>query len=222
MKFSCTQNNLRRGLRAASHVSGKQVNLPVLQNVHIKADGGGIVLSTTNLEIAIRTTVRGKIDISGEFTVPAKLLHDFVVLLSGDRVDVERVGEMLRLQCGDTTTTMNGMDAAEFPLIPSVEATHKVAIPGQSLRDALAQVVFSVSTSEARPELSGVLMKFEGNNLVLAATDSYRLSERTQTGVDTRQHLTRAHEVHRMLGLQRRTGRIPRRPDTQAVFVYGG
>lgn len=232
MKFSCTQDNLRRGLSAVSHVSGKQGNLPVLQNVHIKADGGGIVLSTTNLEIAIRTTVRGKIDAPGEFTVPAKLLHDFVNLLSGERVDVERVGDVLHICCGDTSTSMNGMDAAEFPLIPSVETTHKIAIPGQALRDGVAQVVFSVSASEARPELSGVLMKFDGERLVLAATDSYRLSERTISlvgNVESRQIILpsqTAHEVHRMLSVYKDDPDVEdtlevRLSDTQAVFAYG-
>ncbi len=232
MKFSCTQDNLRRGLSAVSHISSKQVNLPVLQNVHINADAGGVVLSTTNLEIAVRTTVRGKIDVPGEFTVPAKLLHDFVGLLSGDRVDVERVGEALHLACGDTKTSMNGIDAAEFPLIPRVETKQKISVPGQALREALSQVMFAVSTSEARPELSGVLMKFDGNDLVLAATDSYRLSERTVplgAKVEVKQIILptqTAQELHRVLSVYKDDPDVEdvlevRLSESQAVFAYG-
>ena len=90
-----------------SHISNKQVNLPVLQNVHIKADGGSIVLSTTNLELAVRVQLRGKIDTPGEFTVTAKLFHDFVALLPNERVDVELVGNSLDVSCGETSTSMN-------------------------------------------------------------------------------------------------------------------
>ena len=178
MIFSCTRDNLQKGLSVVSHVSNKQVNLPVLQNVHIKAEGGGIVLSTTNLEIAVRVAIRGKVDKPGEFTVPAKLFSDFVNLLPQERVDVELVDTSLNVSCGDTSTSINGLDAAEFPLIPSVETSAEFKIPAADLREALAQVMFAVSNSEARPELSGVLMHFNGGELVLASTDSYRLAER--------------------------------------------
>jgi len=113
MIFSCTKDNLHKGLMVVSHLPKVQVNLPVLQNVHVRADGGSIVLSTTNLERTIRVKVRGKVDVSGEFTVPAKLFSDFVNLLDGDRVDVEVVGDTLEVTCGDSTTSINGTDAAE-------------------------------------------------------------------------------------------------------------
>jgi DNA polymerase III subunit beta len=179
MNFSVTKDNLQRGLQIVSHISNKQVNLPVLQNVHIKADGGGIVLSTTNLELATRVRVRGKIDKDGEFTVPAKLCNDFVALLPNDRVDISLADTVLEVSCGETSTNMNGIDASEFPLIPSVETTASIQLPAEELKEALSQVLFSASLSEARPELSGILIRFEDEKVTLAATDSYRLSERT-------------------------------------------
>lgn len=178
MIFSCTKDNLYKGLSVVSHISNKQVNLPVLQNVHLKAEGGSIVLSTTNLEIAIRINLRGKIDRTGEYTVPAKLFSDFVNLLPNERVDVELVDSSLDVSCGDTSTSINGIDATEFPLIPAVETTSSYTVPASDFRDALSQVLFSVSNNESRPQLSGVLLKLNGDTLTLAATDSYRLSER--------------------------------------------
>ncbi|NQV11910.1 DNA polymerase III subunit beta [Candidatus Uhrbacteria bacterium] len=178
MIFSCTKDNLYKGLSVVSHISNKQVNLPVLQNVHLKAEGGSIVLSTTNLEIAIRINLRGKIDRTGEYTVPAKLFSDFVNLLPNERVDIELVDTSLDVSCGDTSTSINGIDAAEFPLIPAVDTSSSYTVPASDFREALSQVLFSVSNNEARPQLSGVLLKLKGETLTLAATDSYRLSER--------------------------------------------
>lgn len=177
MIFSVTKDNLQRALQIVSHISNKQMNLPVLQNVHIKAEGGSIILSTTNLELATRVRVRGKVDKEGEFTVPARLASDFVSLLPNDRVDVSLGGAELSVACGDTSTKMNGIDAAEFPLIPAVETSLKIELPADTFKEALSQTLFSVSTSEARPELSGVFLKFGNGKLVLAATDSYRLAE---------------------------------------------
>ncbi|OGL67028.1 DNA polymerase III subunit beta [Candidatus Uhrbacteria bacterium RIFCSPHIGHO2_01_FULL_63_20] len=180
MKLSCTRENLRQGLSITSHLTSKNVNLPVLQNVLVKADGGTIRFTTTNLEIAVSCTVRGKVESGGEFTVPSKLFFDYVSLLPNETVTVEGSGAALAVSCGGNKTRMNGLPASEFPLVPEVSATRAYRIPVESFRQALSQVLFAVATNESRPELAGVSVRFEaGTNpsLTLAATDSYRLAE---------------------------------------------
>ncbi len=232
MIFSCTKDNLQKGLNIVSHISNKQVNLPVLQNAHIKAEGGGIVLSTTNLEIAIRVNLRGKIDRPGELTVPAKLFSDYVNLLPSERVDVEMVDTLLNVSCADTSTSINGIDAAEFPLIPTVETSSSFQIPASDFREALSQVLFSVSSNEARPQLSGVLMKFNENTVTLAATDSYRLSERVvklANPVEIREVIVPSQtlqEVARMIQVLKDDPEVEdiltlKLSDNQAVFEFG-
>ncbi|MBP9748811.1 hypothetical protein KBD18_01265, partial [Patescibacteria group bacterium] len=88
MKFSCTQENLHQGLQIVSHGAIKNVNLPILSNVLVRVADKTIRLTTTNLEIAVTATVRGKVDEDGEFTVPSKLFAEYVSLLSNERVDV--------------------------------------------------------------------------------------------------------------------------------------
>src|SRR5512141_682833 len=100
MKFSCTQENLNQGLAIVSHIASKNVNLPILGNVLIKGDDKVLRFMTTNLEIAIRCVVRGKIEDQGEFTVPSKLFADYVSLLPKDRVDVTMEGNALTVACG--------------------------------------------------------------------------------------------------------------------------
>jgi DNA polymerase-3 subunit beta len=160
----------------------KAVNLPVLQNVLIKAEGGTIRFTATNLEIAISCFVRGKVEVAGEYTVPSKLFYDYVALLPNETVEVDDKNDGLHLKCGNNKTRINGLSASEFPLIPTIEASRTFHLPADAFRRALAQVLFAVATNEARPELTGVVMKFSleaGGQLVLAATDSYRLAERT-------------------------------------------
>lgn len=165
-------------MRIVFSIAGKQTNLPILQNVHIKAEGGGIILSTTNLELAMKTEIRGKVDVPGDFTVPAKLFSDYVGLLPDDRIDTELVGDSLEITCGGTTTKINGMNASEFPLIPSVATKEIIELPADEFKNGLNCVLFSVATTEVRPELSGVYLKISQNEIVMAATDSYRLAEK--------------------------------------------
>lgn len=182
MKFSCTQENLHQGLSVVSHIANKNVNLPILGNVLIRAEDSGLKFMATNLEIAVSCTVRGKVEERGEFTVPSKLFSDYVGLLPKERVDVRQEGSGLAVSCGTYQTRMTGIAASEFPLIPTIEHQQSFVIGVNDLRKAVSQVLFAVAPNESRPEISGVLFKFvpEGNgiNLILAATDSYRLAER--------------------------------------------
>lgn len=183
MKLTCTRDNLHQGLSVVSHLTSKNVNLPILQNVLVKAEGGTIKFTTTNLEIAVSCVIRGKVDEAGEVTIPSKLFYDYVSLIPNDTVVIDADRESIKVICGNHKTKMNGLIASEFPLVPQVQGNRTYKIPAEDLRMALSQVVFAVSTNESRPELTGVLMQFKAGTgegrLTLAATDSYRLAERT-------------------------------------------
>src|SRR3989338_6352491 len=181
MKLSCTRDNLYQALAITSHLTSKNVSLPVLQNVLVKTSGGTIVFTTTNLEIAIRCCVRGKVETEGEATVPSKLFFDFVSLLPNENVQMELHGEALGVACGKYKTKVNGLPASDFPLVPSVKGVWSCLVPADALRRSLSRVLFASATNESRPELTGVCFQFErtdrGSVLTLAATDSYRLAE---------------------------------------------
>jgi DNA polymerase III subunit beta len=182
MKFACTQENLIQGLNVVSHVTGKSINLPILGNILLKTDGGNLQCCATNLEIAVSTLIRGKVDIDGEYTVPAKLFLDYVALLPQGKVDLELLEDGLKVTSGGQETIIRGMSAQEFPLIPKLTKTNIVSFKALDLKQAISQVVFAVSQSESRPEISGVACIFGGsagkNLAAFAATDSYRLAEK--------------------------------------------
>jgi len=181
MKLSCTRENLFQGLSITSHLSNKNINLPILQNVLVKTEGGSIKFTSTNLEIAIHCIIRGKIEEQGEYTIPSKLFYDYVSLLPNETVTLINQEEGVDISCGSYETTIKGLPSSEFPLIPSVQAQRSYSIPVEDFKKALSRVLFSVATNESRPELTGVCAKFKKGNgesiLTLASTDSYRLSE---------------------------------------------
>ncbi|MBI2485345.1 DNA polymerase III subunit beta [Candidatus Uhrbacteria bacterium] len=239
MKFSCTKDNIFQGLASVAHLSNKNVNLPILNNVLLRTKAGGVQLTTTNLEIAVHCQARGKVEQEGEFTVPSKLFFDYVNLLPNERVDMEVVGDQLSIICADNKTKMKGMGATEFPLIPPVSEATIFEVDASEFRAALSQTLFSVASNESRPELAGVLFRFKDhlagpNTLVLATTDSYRLSERVLVmdevpGVEPTEVIVPARtlqEVGRILGLFRDDVEGPARlkialGEAQIVFRYG-
>lgn len=178
MKISCTQENLNQTINIVGHIASKNSNLPILSNILIKAENKNLTFSATNLEIGITAVMRGKVELDGEFSVDAKLLSSYIALLPKERIDLELDGEELKIQCQKQKTKIKGQGAADFPLIPKIEKQNPYILSAKELKDAIYSVSFSVSNSDIRPELSGVFLSFNGEDLILAATDSYRLAEK--------------------------------------------
>lgn len=177
MKFSSTQENLNTGLNIVGRFSSRTGTLPILNNVLIHCQAEGAYLSATNLEMGVKCLVRGKTEEEGDFTIPSRLFSECVGLLS-DKVEIELKEQSLEIISGSTSTKIKGVPASEFPLFPKIENGEKYICQKNALVQAINQVVFSVAENETRPELSGVFFKTnENKQLILAATDSYRLSE---------------------------------------------
>lgn len=182
MKFSCTRDNLHRALTITGHLTTKNVNLPILQNILIEAKAGGIKFTSTNLEIGINYSVRGKVEQEGSSTIPSKLFFDYVSLLPMETVSLEEAAGVFHVSCGNNTTKINGIDAADFPVVPTISNEEGFLFPIEAFREALSHVLFCVASNDSRPELTGVCVNLEpseqGVQITLASTDSYRLSER--------------------------------------------
>ena len=178
MKLSVMQENLARGLQVVSRAVSSRSTLPVLANVLLRTEDAGLKLTATNLEIGITAWVPGKIDAEGSLTVPARLFNDVVAgLPSGERVDLERTARTtLRIRAGRYQTQLRGIDADEFPVIPSPGERPTTRVSQKELRAALSEVVFAAATDEARPILTGVLTRLSGDRLTLAAADNYRIA----------------------------------------------
>jgi DNA polymerase-3 subunit beta len=186
VKLSVMQENLARGLSVVSRAVSTRSTLPVLANVLLRTEDAGLKLTATNLEIGITYWVPGRIETDGAVTVPARLLNDLVGSLPGsERVDLEVKGaDTLHLRCGPFATHVKGIDAEEFPAIQTAGERPTTRINQGLLRRALEETVFAAASDEARPILTGVLARFEGDRLTLAAADNYRIAVKTISTLD--------------------------------------
>lgn len=178
MKIVCTQENLNKGLNLVSHIANKNSNLPILNNVLIKANKEGLTLITTDLEIGIKVFVRSKVVEEGDFTIEAKLLNNYVSLLPKENIDLSLVDGSLEIKSQNQETSIKGLDADDFPLIPEIEKNNEVLIPAADLKKALSQVLFAASLDSSRIEINAINFNFYKDTLTLVATDSYRLAEK--------------------------------------------
>ncbi len=181
MNVSVMQENLARGLGVVSRAVSSRATLPVLANVLLKTEESGLKLTATNLEIGINCWVPGKVEESGEITVPARLLTDLVASLPNQRIDLQLSAKdrTLKVTCGGSRSSIKGIDADEFPVVAAIGEAPATSVDGRALRDALQQVVFAAASDESRPILTGVLTKLSGTAMTLAAADNYRIAVRS-------------------------------------------
>ena len=179
------QENLARGLSVVSRAVSNR-SLPVLTNVLLKTEDAGLKLTATNLEIGITYWVPGKIESDGATSVPARLLTDLVNSLpGGEPIDLELgEGETLHIRSGRFESNIKGISADDFPTVQTAGERPVTRIPQNVLRHALEETAFAAASDEARPILTGVLARFEGDQLTLAAADNYRIAVKTITILD--------------------------------------
>jgi DNA polymerase-3 subunit beta len=182
MKLTCTQENLNKALSIVGKITNKNTALPILDNILIKTDKGGLRLSSTNLELGIDHWIGGKVEEEGEITVPSKLFSNFVSNLPNGNVEMKLRDEVLSIKCNGYRTNIKGLSAKEYPLIPKMETDPVFKVENADFKKAILQVLPAVSNSESRVELTGIflnLSQLNKNKLVLVSTDSYRLAEKT-------------------------------------------
>jgi DNA polymerase-3 subunit beta len=185
VKLSVMQENLARGLSVVSRAVSNR-SLPVLTNVLLKTEDGGLKLTATNLEIGITYWVPGKIETDGATSVPARLLTDLVNSLPGGEPIVLELGdgETLHIKAGRFESNIKGIPADDFPTVQTAGERPITRVPQKVLRQALEETAFAAASDEARPILTGVLARFEGDQLTLAAADNYRIAVKTITVLD--------------------------------------
>lgn len=181
MRVTCLQENLAKGLAIVGRAVATRSTLPVLGNILIQTDQSRLKLAATNLEIGINCWIGAKVEEDGATTVPARILMDFVNSLPPEKIEMELTTrtQTLNLKCFRYDANIKGIDATEFPLIPTAEPDGDVSIEPELLRQMISQVTIGAATDETRPVLTGVLVKLEDNQLTMAAADGFRLAVRT-------------------------------------------
>jgi DNA polymerase-3 subunit beta len=178
MKLQVTQENLNRALGTVARVANSRNALPILSNVLIKTSNNRLSLAATNLDIAITHYIGAKVSEEGSITVPARLMQDFISSLPGGVIELDLDESKLHITTEQYKSTVNGIVADDFPVMPSISGGSTWTINGAIFKKGLQQVVLAASSDESRPVLTGVLLHTLEGKLYLAATDSYRLAEK--------------------------------------------
>ena len=182
--LKATQEKLLSVLQSVSGIVERRHTLPILANVLIRKSGHALQLTTSDLEIQIRTTADLNGD-AGDFTttVGARKVIDILRTMPSDQtVSLESSQAKLILKGGKSKFTLQTLPAEDFPLVQ--EAANfgpAFSVPQKTLKALLHQVSFAMAVHDIRYYLNGILFVAEGKQLSLVATDGHRLAFTTAT-----------------------------------------
>jgi DNA polymerase-3 subunit beta len=177
--LKASQDKVLSVLQSVAGIVERRHTLPILANVMLRRSGNAVQLTTSDLEIQIRTVAEFEGD-PGNFTttVGARKLIDILRTLPSDQtVTLESSQNKLVLKGGKSKFTLQSLPAEDFPLVQ--EAANfgpKFSVPQKTLKELLGQVSFSMAVHDIRYYLNGILFVAEGQQLSLVATDGHRLA----------------------------------------------
>jgi DNA polymerase III subunit beta len=178
LKVVVPREELARHLGVVSRAASTRTTVQVLAGILLRAGSGRLELAATDMEISLRSSLEGQVETDGAVVVPSKLLTDLVRLLPADQVSIEhRSGEgVVEIISGAATYRLHTYNAEDFPRLPDASGVELVSIDAEAVLGTASRVSRAASRDESRPVLTGILVRFEGESLVMAATDSYRLA----------------------------------------------
>lgn len=178
MRVVCGKDELAEKLQLVGRGVSTRTTVQILAGIMLRAAGGRLHLSATDMEISVRDSLEAQVEEEGAVVVPGRLLVDIVRLLPSGEVTLEHRADegVARLTCGSASYSLNTYGPEDFPRLPEIEPDSAFAVEREAFLDTIGRVGRSASRDESRPVLTGILVRFEGDKLVMAATDSYRLS----------------------------------------------
>jgi DNA polymerase III subunit beta len=178
LKVTASRDLLADKLGVVARGVSTRTAVLVLGGIQLRAENGRLHLAATDMEVSLRTSLEADIDGSGEVVVPGRLLLDIARALPDTEALLEYLPDqsVLVITSGSASYRVHTYSAEDFPHLPDLDAISLQPVDREALLETIARVSRSASRDESRPVLTGILVRFEPNKLVMAATDSYRLA----------------------------------------------
>jgi len=178
MKCVIIAENFKKALSITERSTGKDLTLPILNSFFIIADNSNIKIISTNLEVGVETKLRGTISEKGGVVIPSKILSLFISTIPKDeKITIESKKNDLFIQTQTQKTTIKGYQPDDFPPFPVVKEIYKFTVLKNELYPVLIKSLVALAKNTIKPELASTYFLFDKENLCIASTDSFRLSE---------------------------------------------
>ena len=178
LRLTCQRDELVRQLSVVSRALSARSTVQILAGILLDASEGQLSLSATDMELSLQSSLEADVDEQGKVVVPGRLFVELTRLLPESEVAIAHRPEdgVVEVTCGSANYRLHTYGLEDFPRLPDAGGSGLYAIDRPAFVETAIKVSRSASRDESRPVLTGILVRFEPGKVVMAATDSYRLS----------------------------------------------
>jgi DNA polymerase III subunit beta len=178
LKLTCERDEFVRQLSVVSRALSLRSTVQILSGILLESAGERLVLAATDMELSLQSSLQAGVDEPGKVVIPGRLLADLARLLPNEEVAIAHRSEegVVEVTCGAANYKLHTYGAEDFPRLPDASGAALFTIDRAALVNTAVKVSRAASRDESRPVLTGILVRFEPGKVVMAATDSYRLS----------------------------------------------
>ena len=181
MKFSCDKKTLSDATFNVSLAVSSKSTLVALEGVLLSCDGNELTLTGYNLDLGITKNIDVKGQENGSIVLNAKLFSDILRKMNSDQITIHVDDKMVTTIVGNGTEfTILGINANEFPEMPTQKDENCFSIPCHLLKNMITQTIFSVALTEQTPIHTGSLFDVKDGVLNIVSVDGYRLAKRSE------------------------------------------
>jgi DNA polymerase III subunit beta len=181
MKIETVHNKIRSAVAMAERITKRQSTLPILACLYFETiNNNSVLIKSTNLDLGFEIIVSVKVEEEGSCAVPASVISAFLsnVPESNKIIKISTDGGTVKISAGSASAGIKTIPTEDFPVIPHSTSKNTFSIQGSDFVKGLKSVWYSSSVSSVKPELSSVYVHCDGEFVVFAATDSFRLAEK--------------------------------------------
>ncbi len=177
MKVTCDGLSLSVAVNNVSKAISSKTTNPILEGIKIVASRDSLLLTATDLEIAIQEKIPAEVLIEGEVVVPGKYFSDFIRKLNNEQIElIQGTNNSLKIKYNDSEGTLSTLKVDEFPNFERINFGESFSLIQKDFKDIINKTIFCAATEDTRAILKGILFEIEEYSATVVALDGYRLA----------------------------------------------
>ena len=185
MNFIVSSTYLLKNLNSISGVITSNPVVPILENVLFEIENGNLLITASDLQTSVLVELQVESKEDGSVAIPAKILIETLKNLPEQPVtfSIDEQNYNIEINSDNGRYKLAGENSADFPKVPEVNDGYSSVLDSSVLHSAISNTIFSTSTDELRPAMTGVFFKLSSQSCSFVSTDGHRLVKYIRTDV---------------------------------------
>ena len=185
MNFIVSSSYLLKNLSSISGVITSNPVVPILENVLFEIENGNLLITASDLQTSVMVELQVESKENGSVAIPAKILIDTLKNLPEQPVtfSIDENNYNIEINSDNGRYKLAGENSADFPKVPEISDGYSFTVNANTLALAIGNTIFSTSTDELRPAMTGVFFRLSSNSCTFVSTDGHRLVKYIRTDI---------------------------------------